>query len=294
MTAQTTKRCHWVPQSYLRAFAADTERQKIWRFGKEAGDPELKAISKVAVRHHLYAPIGADGRRTDALEKKLGGIEGFMGQPIWKAVCTDFPDLAWEPLRKMIALIVATSYVRTPIHFEKWKTHHRGWVEDLSKFPTLPTHVEIGGVTREVDPSDWEEFRSATEEAMKAKWNEFVGSSADLAQSLLRMRWAVLFTEQPAFITSDNPVHIAHPSMKFMGIKNVETVVSFPLSPTRMLVMDNRHNEQADAYYPLQGGPASENLLTTRNAIENIFSSRHPDIVCAEIVAYGDRHAATG
>lgn len=45
MAKQTTKRCHWVSQSYLRTFAADPDtRQKIWRFSKNEGAPELKPI----------------------------------------------------------------------------------------------------------------------------------------------------------------------------------------------------------------------------------------------------------
>jgi len=59
---QKAKRNHWVAQSYLRAFAADGDRrQKIWRFSKEGGAPELKPIENVAVRFHLYAPKRADG-----------------------------------------------------------------------------------------------------------------------------------------------------------------------------------------------------------------------------------------
>src|ERR1700730_11472946 len=35
---QTTKRCHWVSQSYLRTFATDPDtRRKIWRFSKNGG-----------------------------------------------------------------------------------------------------------------------------------------------------------------------------------------------------------------------------------------------------------------
>jgi hypothetical protein len=112
---QTTKRCHWVSQSYLRTFAADPDtRLKIWRFSKNGGDPELKPIEKVAVKFHLYAPKGPNGRRDDWLEKKLADLETFFGTSIWNAVCTDFLDLSWEPLRKMLALLVATTYLRNP------------------------------------------------------------------------------------------------------------------------------------------------------------------------------------
>ena len=53
---QITKRCHWVPQAYLKAFAADSSQLRIWRLGKEAMTPELKRIEKVAVRFNLYVP----------------------------------------------------------------------------------------------------------------------------------------------------------------------------------------------------------------------------------------------
>ena len=79
MAKQTTKRCHLVPQSYLRTFAATPDtRQKIWRFSKTGGNPELKPIEKVAVKFHLYAPKGFDGRRDDWLEKKLAHLETWF------------------------------------------------------------------------------------------------------------------------------------------------------------------------------------------------------------------------
>ncbi|TBF44631.1 hypothetical protein ELG64_30395 (plasmid) [Rhizobium leguminosarum] len=66
--AQTTKRCHWVPESYRKAFA-EKSTGKIWRLGKDGGEPELKRLDKVAVKFHLYSPMGTNGRRDDALEK---------------------------------------------------------------------------------------------------------------------------------------------------------------------------------------------------------------------------------
>jgi hypothetical protein len=283
MASQTTRRCHWVPQGYLRAFAADDKREKIWRLSKEEGEPELKPIENVAVRFHLYAPKAKDGRRNDALEKKLAGLENFIGGAVWHALCNDFVDLDWEPIRKMLSLIVATSLVRTPTRFEHWKAQHRSWVEQFSQFPTLPTHLTIGGVRRELDPSDWEQFRTASEEDMKAAWNDYVGGAGDIAHILLGMRWAIVFAEEPVFITSDNPVQVEHPSLKFKGLKDSETTVSFPISPTRMLILDNQHGEMANAYWPLKTDPAWDNLLTWRNSIEYMFSDRDPHEVCAEI-----------
>ncbi len=286
MPAQVTKRCHWVSQSYLRSFSVDGDRDRIWRFSKTAGDPELKRIDKVAVRHHLYAPVGADGKRDDALERKLSDLENWFGHRIWDLLCNGETDLRWEPLRKMLALIVATTYVRNPAQFENWKNMHRRFVEQISQHDTLPTHFTIGGTRREVDASDWPAFRSAGEEEMKAAWNDYVGGAGDLAPRLLDMRFAMIVAKEPVFITSDNPVTITHPTLKFKGIGDPETTVNFPLSPTRMLVLDNRKDEADGAYYALKDeNPAPINLLIWRNAIDHMFSSRHTDEVLWELDA---------
>lgn len=57
------KRNHWVPQAYLRSFAADPARRKIWTMGIEAGEPRLRPIEKVAVKFYLYAPGSPEARK---------------------------------------------------------------------------------------------------------------------------------------------------------------------------------------------------------------------------------------
>lgn len=289
MTAQTTRRCHWVSQSYLRTFAADADRKRIWRHSKTAGEPELKRIDKVAVRHHLYSPLGADGRRNDALEKRLASLERWFGEPIWKAVCSEDLDLSWEPLRKMLALLTATTWARNPLQFERWKSMHEQIRDDYLKAGALPSHFTLGGRRYALDHASWPAFQEAGEEEMKAAWNDFVGGAGDIAPTLLSMRWAVLCCEEPMFVTSDNPVNILHPSLDFKGLSNPDTVLSFPLSPTRILMMDNRHSEPNGAYYALSHDPAVENGLAWRNAIDHMFSPRDPIQVCAEIIADAER-----
>lgn len=290
MGKQVTKRCHWVSQSYLKAFAADEAGQKIWRFSKNDGDPELKPIENVAIRFYLYAPMAADGTRDDPVERKLSELEQWFGEPIWKALCTSEFDLTWEPLRKMLALIVATTYVRNPVQFETWKRIHQQMVDQVSGLESMPTRVTIGGVEHQVDASDWPDFRDAGDERMKAAWNDYIAGAGDIASRLLGMRMVMVAAKKPVFITSDNPVTITHPSLEFRGIRDPETTISFPISPTRMLVLDNRHSEPNGVYYELaDDNAAAQNLLVWRNAMEHMFSHRHTDEVCADFVANEDR-----
>jgi len=289
MAKQVTKRCHWVAQSYLKAFAADEGRHRIWRFSRNDGEPELKRIDKVAVKFHLYAPLNADGRRDDALEKKLAELESFFGDPVWKAVCNDFPDFSWEPLRKMVALLAAVTWLRTPRQFEFWKSMHQQFADFFAQHDTLPDAVTIGDRRVELDHSSWPHYRDATEEDMKQAWNAWIGQAAGIAQMFLKMRWAVLFSDKPAFITSDNPVLVGDTIGPHRGLKHSEAMVTFPLSPTRVLIMDNRHSEPDAQFYPLNHNPASTNVLIWRNAIEHMFSPRNPDEVCAEMIADAER-----
>lgn len=285
MAKQTTKRCHWVPQSYLKAFAADSQQRRIWRFSKNEGEPELKRIDKVAVKFHLYAPLGADGRRDDAFEKKLADLENWFGEPVWKAVCTDFPDFSWEPLRKMVALLAAVTWLRTPRQFEFWKNTHRQFIDLFSAHETLADAVTINGQRVELDHASWPAYRNADDENMKAAWNDWVGSAADVATMFMDMRWAVVVSDQPVFITSDNPVLVGDTLGPHRGLKHPDTMVTFPLSPTRVLMMDNRHHEPDAQFNPLKHDPASTNMLIWRNAIEHMFSPRDPHEICAEMIA---------
>lgn len=205
-------------------------------------------------------------------------------------LCEAETDLTWEPVRKMLALIVATTYARNPVQFESWKRMHRRFVDELRGREHLPLHVTISGKRHEVDPSDWPEFRDAGAEEMKAAWNDYIAGGGDIAPKLLGMRMVMLAANGPVFITSDNPVTITHPSMEFRGIGDPETTISFPISPTRMLILDNRHDEPNGVYYELPDDNAgAQNLLVWRNAMEHLFCHRDPHEVCAELVVDEDR-----
>lgn len=289
MAKQVTKRCHWVAQSYLKAFAADGNGRRIWRFSKNGGEPELKRIDKVAVKFHLYAPLGPEGRRNDALEKKLADLERFFGDPMWEVVRNDFPDFSWEPLRKMVALMAAVTWLRTPRQFEFWKSMHRQFIDFFARHERLPDSVVLNDRRVKLDHSSWPAYRDATEDDMKKAWNEWLSQAAGIAEMFLKMRWAILVSEKPVFITSDNPVLVGDTLGPHRGLGHPETMVTFPLSPTRVLIMDNRHSEPDCQFYPLKHDPAATNMLIWRNAIEHMFAPRNPDEVCAEMIADAER-----
>lgn len=283
---KTSKRHHWVPQGYLRAFAADPgRREKIWRFGNDEkhGPPELKPIEKVAVRFHLYAPQDKSGHRDDSFERKLSQLENWLGEPVWTQLCTGMIDLQWKELRMMVSLLVAVMILRNPAQLDWYKDVHRNFVNFLSTFLEIPNSFEHKGQTFALDAGSWPEYRDADEEDLKREWIKHISSATWLAEILMEMRWAVICSDEPVFITTDNPVAIQHPSLEFRGLRNAKTSLMFPLSPTRLLWMDNRMSEPDGHYYRLKSGPGTFNSQLWRHANEYMFSHRDPDLVLAEM-----------
>jgi hypothetical protein len=291
---KVTKRCHWVPQAYLRDFAANEGRTKIWRFSKKSGDPELKPIEKVAVRHHLYVPRDSvTGKRDDSFEQKLSQIEGWFSDPVWRGLQTEILDLSGKELRMLVSLVVSVMYLRTPVHYEYVKEFHRRMVTTVEGLDKVPTRLRLGDRELQVDPESWPAYRGASEDDLKKLWISQMNGATGYAEILMGMRWSMLLADAPTFITSDNPVTIVHPSLTFRGLSNPETLVLFPICPQRILIMDHRHDQPANQYYPLQGNGAAQNVLIWRNAIEYMFSHQDPDNVCRMMVGDVDSFATS-
>lgn len=283
---QVTKRCHWVPQAYLRDFAVDESRTKIWRFSKNSGDPELKSIEKVAVRHYLYVPRdAATMERDDSFEQKLSELESWFATPVWRGLHDSSLDLSWKELRMIVSLVVAVMYLRTPIHYEHVKSLHQSIVTAVENCGQVPTSFMWRGQEREIAPESWPSYRDASEDDLKRIWIAHMNNATEYAEILMGMRWSMLLAEAPTFITSDNPVAVLHPSLTFLGLSNPDTTLLFPINPSRILVMDHRHDQPANQYYALQGNGTAQNVLIWRNAMEYMFSHQDPDNVCRAMLA---------
>ena len=63
----------------------------------------------------------------------------------------------------------------------------------------------------------------------------------------------------------------------------------FPLSPTRMLFLDHRHDEPDSQYYRAPGRAEAGNVLLWRNAMDHMYSSRDIDAVLQDLVSDADR-----
>lgn len=284
---QTTRRCHWVPQSYLKTFAIDLEKPShVWQISNSQEQPiEPKKIQKVAVRNRLYVPKDAEGKFDDALEKDLSELEQGFGELGWQELCNRTVDLSWDSMRKMVGLLAAQMLVRNPNQFEVIKNQVRQMNDLRKSHPEPPDSISIGEQEFQIDKDSWHETVDPTDDNLKRIWIDNIRDASSIARMMMDMRWTMIVSQNPCFITSDNPVCIMHPSFKFMGLKNAETSVLFPISPTHLLLMDNRHTEPSNRYCDLMGSAGGYNGLMLNNAIQFGFSHRDPGVVFEEIIS---------
>ena len=169
----------------------------------------------------------------------------------------------------------------------------------VSFFETIPkdadgnplvAEIDHRGKLRPFDASGYAEYRSAGPEKLRHVFVDDIRTNAKwFAEAILEKRWSVVFAEEPVFITTDTPVAIVNRTRERFGIKTPGTILSLPLSPTRVLLMDDRLDQPKGHYYPLGShGPAPFNLEAWHCCDRFMISPRRTDEVCAEMLAWAD------
>lgn len=298
---EKTKHQHWVPQFYLRYFATpetrDTETPQVNIFSKDPddGDEKLTSVRNVCGKRYLYSPIQPSGERSWALDERLDDLESLLGR-IWPELARGFAPLDDESLRKGVALFVAIMHLRNP---EVRKAVERIHQQLVAFCQTVPlgadgspaiSSVEINGEVREFDTSDWASYRRWGKDAHDRLFADLIQSeAANIAELLLKKRWSVVFSQEDTFITTDKPVVVSHPSRTTAGFRTAGAMVSFPLSPTRLLVMDDLHDQPANQYYPLQEPKAGAfNFTLWHGASRFMVTGRPVPEVLGEICSLAD------
>lgn len=278
-------------------------KDKIWRFSRHHGDPdpELKPIEKVAVKFHLYSVLDpVTNERDDSLERELSILEQLFGSDLWDDLCNDYVDLSDPDLRVMLSVLVATMEYRNPRKLDEFIAQHRRTVGVFSFLDRNPDwvgkEIEIinDGKSSYMDTSDWHSFKASSDEDLKREWIGMIRRIGWYAQSLSKKRWSIMVSDEPLFITSDNPVGHLNPSLRFMGINHPEATISFPLSPTRVLSIDNRMSQPNNQYYKPENAHAAVNYCIWHQANSHMFSHRHPDEIISELLSEERLHLPDG
>ena len=217
---------------------------------------------------------------------------------IWLPLANEFVDLEQnDSLRKGLSLFISTLLLRHPSNVELTRELHCKLIEF---FETLPKDTAgnpyIGEVIHKgkvisFDNFGYEEYKKCGKNEFQRMFIDSLHSNAvPFAEILMEKRWSVIFCDDSLFITTDKPVVIENTERQNFGLKTKGTIIMFSLSPTRVLVMDDRHDQPNGRYYPLGNhGPGPLNLALWRSAENFMISPRNTDYVCAEMVLWADR-----
>ena len=299
------KNQHWVPRFYLRHFATPetcgTNEPKVWIFSKDEndGDESITNIKNICAKRYLYSPKDDVGQRNWALENKLADLETILST-IWGQLADGFVDLGDQTIRKWLSLFVAIMYLRHP---ENLKIGVNIYKKLINLFGQVPTRsdgtpdiesVEINGEIFDIDSSGWHEYRSwGPNEHHRFFADQVQHQAIYLAEILMKKRWSIVYTDSNQFITSDNPVSKEHQDKRKFGFGTEGTLISFPISQRRLLVMDNLHAEPANQYYPLESEALGAfNYGIWHNGSKFMISGRPIPEVFHEIVSWADSYDA--
>jgi hypothetical protein len=295
------KNQHWVPQFYLRHFATPDTRGKnqaqVWVFSAEEadGDETLTNVRNICAKRYLYSPASESGERIWDLDRELESLEHTLAQ-LWPAVAADYTDLSDLALRKGVSLFVAVMHLRNPHTLRSVEQMHRELVAFYEEMPRRPDgtpdvdSVEIAGEVHRLDTSGWHAYRAWGKDDHHRFFTHLIRSEAvRLAESLMNKRWSMIVADHDTFVTTDKPVAIQHETRAVFGFRTPGAIVSFPISPARLLVMDDMHDEPASQYYPLKpsmGGAFNHHIWHNRSRF--MITGRPIPEVLAELVGWAD------
>jgi hypothetical protein len=231
------------------------------------------------------------------MEHELSKLESVLGDRwFWPRISTDFVDLGDVTIRKAIALFLATLFLRNPSRRTDMRNFHNELChaiesspKDVFGSPTIDAIV-IGKRKVPFAEIEWEAYKRQTNQDFHHHFVKNIRESAGkLANELMKKRWSMLFIDEPLFVTSTNPFIVIDLEMKPFQILGKGAKLMCPISPTRILCLDEM-NEPANQYYPLQDKRAVGlyTCLTWINTEGFMISPRYMPLVLQEMLEFMD------
>jgi len=222
------KRQHYVAQFYLRNFASDQNKKKVWTHTKSNGSDKEEKIRDVGQEHYFYAlPQEAIDEYNKDSEKKvdknvvetdmMGEIDRYSSDfliPFLEDIKSSDVNRVLSPEEKQsLSLILAYQYLRTP------KT--RQAILKLNSIPKDKLSMQMESVVQ-----------------IATLLNEDQKIVEQAIEELLTMDWVIFRnkTDLP-FITSDHPI-VQAPS-------NGIGFYYYPLDPSVLIALfDKKYREE--------------------------------------------------
>lgn len=240
----TTKRPHFIPRVYLRAWADERGQVSIRR--RERPAAHTVSIDKVAVDRGIYGR-GEVGQRREDL---FGKVEESWADLRDELITT---GIAASADRRSIALFIALQLARTREHVARQEfvlslaesTTERPLSKEAVRQYLTHEHLGFAPDDREVEGA-WTVASYMLAQGDLPTREALLGISLDIAVSQLApaieaMWWSVVTCRKPILLTSDRPVMYWRTPSDRDDIEGVGLLgaveVRFPLTPRSLLVL---------------------------------------------------------
>jgi hypothetical protein len=282
------RRAHFVPRTYLRAWA---DADELLAYRRRGDNARPASVRNVAVVGGLYG-LGELG---DACEKMYQDVE--VEWPNLRRDLIARGDLQ-DDQRRLFALFAALQLVRTEKHSEQMSfTSNVAAATADRPVPRDAVRDYLRDLMGGAEPDESE---------VEAAWSFVCGelgmsgmSTAALAHSvavdvavtqiaprLETMNWTMHRFRGAPLISSDSPVHLwrrptKDPEPRGVGIETADEV-RFPLSPSALLVMDRGPRRSSTPQWSTRK-PRAINTEIARRCHQFIFGTRQSTVVIDQL-----------
>ncbi len=292
---QIPKRQHYVPKFYLKEFATNEtygkkNKAQVYIYDLKDEKKLIRNIRTIAYEKYLYSPQDEVNDRSSYMEDKLADIENLTSK-IWTCFVNNRMGLSLT-IKKIISLFIATLILRHPDNLYKNKNIKNFlYTEIMKNIPKGETKFTFSKNGQEAIIKI-EEMEDALNESKYHENMFFIKNiesfAREITELLIKKKWSVIASEEKVFITSDRPVIISNPTTGLLGIGSKGVIINLPLSPTRLLILeDNINNEEDLTEYPLNKGHASFfNHPIFSNAYRYVIGNKDIEEIINEIYDY--------